>query len=123
MEPQHTPSGTRVRRSFWVIAIVLLLSSAGRCHAVVATEGGCCGTQGVVFQDRAQIAVGLAQGLSDRQIGELLERDHTIIWRERRRDALTAGLYKPVSAEFKAADARQRWQPRMIWVSGASRSR
>jgi len=35
----------------------------------------------LTFQDRAQIAVRVTQELSDRQIGALLERDRTIIWR------------------------------------------
>jgi IS30 family transposase len=68
----------------------------------------------LTFQDRAQIAVGLTQGLSDRQIGALLERDHTSVWRERGRNSLTSGVYKPASADFKAADARHRPQVRAV---------
>ena len=75
------------------------------------------------FQDRAQIAVGVVQGLSDRQIGALLERDRTIVWRERRRNSLKSGVYKPVSADFKAAAARHRPQTRAVDADPVLRAR
>lgn len=77
----------------------------------------------LTFQDRVQIAVGVTQGLSDRQIGVLLQRDHTIVWRERRRNALTSGAYKPVSADFKAAGARHRPQTRAVDADPVLRAR
>jgi len=33
--------------------------------------------------DRAQIAAGVTSGLGDREIGEPIDRHHTVIWRER----------------------------------------
>lgn len=66
------------------------------------------------FQDRAQIAVGLTRGLSDREIGALIERDHTVVWRERRRNSLKSGQYKPVSADVRARRRRARPQTRLI---------
>ncbi|PPH66296.1 hypothetical protein C5C45_10495 [Rathayibacter rathayi] len=32
------------------------------------------------FEDRARIAVGVKQGLSDRAIGELIGRDQMVVW-------------------------------------------
>lgn len=44
------------------------------------------------FDDRAQIAVAVRQGLTDREIAELVGRDRSIIWRERRRSSVKSGL-------------------------------
>lgn len=62
------------------------------------------------FEDRAQISVGLQQGLSDAEIGELLGRDRTVIWRERRRNSLKTRGYRPVHANEFAKALRQRPQ-------------
>lgn len=70
----------------------------------------------LTFQDRAQIAVAIKQGMKDREIGELIGRDHTIVWRERRRNSLKSGLYKPVSADCRAERRRARPQARAIDV-------
>ena len=77
----------------------------------------------LTFQDRVQIAVGVTQGLSDRQIGALLERDHSVIWRERRRNSLKSGAYRPVSADFRAARARRRPQTRAVDADPVLRGR
>lgn len=66
------------------------------------------------FEDRAQIAVGVRQGLTDREIAELVGRDRSIIWRERRRNSLKSGLYKPVTAHCRAARSRRRPQARLV---------
>ena len=70
-----------------------------------------------------QIAVGVSQGLSDRQIGALLERDRSVIWRERRRNSLKSGAYKPASAHLKAAGARHRPQTRAVDADPVLRAR
>ena len=54
------------------------------------------------FSDRADIAVGILAGKSDRQIGVDLGRDHTIIWRERGRNSTKTRGYRPVSAACSA---------------------
>lgn len=66
------------------------------------------------FQDRAQIAVGIKQGLSDRQIGALIEGDHSVVWRERHRNQLDSGVYKPVSADGRARRRRAQPQTRKL---------
>ena len=70
----------------------------------------------LTFEDRAQIAVGIKQGLKDREIGDLIGRDHTIVWRERGRNSLKSGEYKPVSADCRAERRRSRPQARAIDV-------
>lgn len=62
------------------------------------------------FEDRAQIAVGIKQGLGDRQIGELIGRDRTVVWRERARNSWKTRGYKPVAADEKARRRRARPQ-------------
>ncbi|WP_068213790.1 IS30 family transposase, partial [Rathayibacter tanaceti] len=66
------------------------------------------------FEDRAQIAVGIKQGLSDREIAELIDRDRTVVWRERSRNSLKTRGYQPVSAQTKARKRRARPQERLI---------
>lgn len=70
--------------------------------------------RGLTFEDRAQIAVGIKQGLDDRQIGELTGRDRSVIWRERRRNSWKTAGYKPVAADVKARRRRARPQTRAI---------
>ncbi|MPM27573.1 hypothetical protein SDC9_74086 [bioreactor metagenome] len=41
----------------------------------------------LTFEDRAQIAAGTKQGLSDREIGELIGPDRSAVWRERVRNS------------------------------------
>lgn len=48
------------------------------------------------------------------QIGELIGRDRTIVWRERRRNGLVSGRYKPVTADARAKRRRARPQKRVI---------
>lgn len=66
------------------------------------------------FEDRAQIAVGLRQGLNDRQIGELIGRDRTVVWRERHRNSTKTRGYRPVTADVHAQRRRGRVQARVI---------
>lgn len=68
----------------------------------------------LTFQDRAQIAVAIKQGMTDREIGALIGRDHTIVWRERRRNSLKSGEYRPVNADCRAERRRSRPQARAI---------
>jgi len=68
----------------------------------------------LTFADRADIAVGIRAGHSDRQIGVEIGRDHTVVWRERRRNSTTTRGYKPVTADCKAEDRRKRPQMRKI---------
>lgn len=73
--------------------------------------------RGLMLEDRVQIAVGLKQGLSDREIGELIGRDRSVVWRERRRNSWKATGYKPVAADAKARRRRARPQTRAIDVN------
>lgn len=66
------------------------------------------------FEDRVQISLGLGAGLSDREIGELIDRDRSVIWRERTRNILKTRGYKPVSADVRAKRRRSRPQPRLL---------
>lgn len=66
------------------------------------------------FLDRAQIAVGLKRGLSDAEIGVLIGRDRTVVWRERRRNSLKTRGYQPVNANELALTPRRRPQLRKI---------
>ena len=66
------------------------------------------------FSDLADIAVGILAGKTDRQIGVDLGRDHTIIWRERRRNSTKTRGYRPVSADCAAERRRRRPQARRI---------
>lgn len=68
----------------------------------------------LTMADRAQIAVGIKAGLTDKELGELLGRDRTIIWRERRRNSTKTRGYKPVHADCAAEDRRRRPQTRKI---------
>ena len=72
------------------------------------------GRRRLKFSDRADIAVGILAGRSDRQIGADLGRDHTIIWRERRRNSTKTLGYRPVSADCAADRRRSRPQARKI---------
>lgn len=67
------------------------------------------GRRALTFADRADIAVGIKAGLTDRQIGAELGRDHTVIWRERRRNSTKTRGYRPLSADVAAQ--RRRWRP------------
>lgn len=62
------------------------------------------------FSDRADIATWILAGETHRQIGEHLGRDHTIIWRERRRNSIKTRGYRPVNAHETAARRRLRLQ-------------
>ena len=68
----------------------------------------------LTFADRAQIAVGVKQGLSNVEIAELIGRDRTVVWRERRRNSLKTRGYQPVNADEMAAKRRRREQVRKI---------
>lgn len=68
----------------------------------------------LTFADRADIAVGIKAGLTDRQIGADLGRDHTVIWRERRRNSTKTRGYRPVTADVTAQRRRSRPQTRKI---------
>lgn len=77
----------------------------------------------LTFKDRAQIAVGLSQGLGDREIGALIGRDHTVVWRERKRNSTTSRGYQPVHADCQAQRRRSRPQARKIDADPVLRSR
>lgn len=64
--------------------------------------------------DRAQIAVAVTSGLGDREIGELIDRHHTVIWRERRRNSTLTRGYRPVHADCVAQRRRSRPQTRKV---------
>jgi len=68
----------------------------------------------LTFSDRVDIAVGIRAGHTDRQIGADIGRDHTVVWRERRRNTTKTRGYKPVTADCKAEDRRKRPQVRKI---------
>lgn len=68
----------------------------------------------LTFADRADIAVGIKAGWTDRRIGADIGRHHTIIWRERRRNSTKTRGYRPVSADCAAERKRQRPQPHKI---------
>ncbi|WP_434995206.1 helix-turn-helix domain-containing protein, partial [Arthrobacter sp. Ld5] len=57
------------------------------------------GRRALTFSDRADIAVGIRAGHSDRRIGADIGRDHTVVWRERRRNTTRTRGYKPVTAD------------------------
>ena len=64
----------------------------------------------LTFEDRAQIAAGIKQGLSNTPIG----RDRTVVWRERGRNSLKTRGYQPVNENEMAVKRRQREQTRKI---------
>ena len=72
------------------------------------------GRRALTFADRADIAVGIRAGRTDRQIGADLDRDHTVIWRERRRNSTKTRGYRPVTADVAAQRRRSRPQTRKI---------
>lgn len=72
------------------------------------------GRRALSFSDQADIAVGLLAGRTDRQISVDVGRDHTVIWRERRRNSTKARGYRPVSADCTAERKRKRPQARRI---------
>ncbi|MDJ0358625.1 helix-turn-helix domain-containing protein, partial [Paenarthrobacter sp. PH39-S1] len=72
------------------------------------------GRRPLSFSDRADIAVGILAGRTDRQIGADLGRDHTVIWRERLRNSTKTRGYRPVSADCAAERRRKRPQERKI---------
>ncbi|WP_219815535.1 hypothetical protein [Rathayibacter rathayi] len=70
----------------------------------------------LLFEDRAAVAVGIRQGLSGREVGELIDRDRAVVWRGRGRNSLTSRGFGPVSAQTKARKRRARPQERLIDV-------
>jgi transposase, IS30 family len=72
------------------------------------------GRRALSFADRADIAVGILAGRTDRQIGADLGRDHMIIWRERQRNSTQTRGYRPVSADCAAERKRKCPQSRKI---------
>lgn len=72
------------------------------------------GRRMLTFADRADIAVGVEAGLSDTQIAEKIDRDRSVVWRERRRNSTKTRGYRPVHADCEAAKRRQRSQVRKI---------
>ncbi|GAB3817014.1 hypothetical protein GCM10028820_17240 [Tessaracoccus terricola] len=68
----------------------------------------------MTLEDRVQIAFGIKQGLRDREIGELTDRDRSVIWRERRRNSWKTAGYKPAAADTKALRRGARPQTRSI---------
>lgn len=68
----------------------------------------------LTMSDRADIAVGIKAGWTDRRIGADVGRDHTIVWRERRRNSTKTRGYRPVTADVNAEKRRSRPQPRKI---------
>ncbi|WP_182349014.1 IS30 family transposase [Tomitella gaofuii] len=72
------------------------------------------GRRQLTMGDRAQIAVGIKLGKSDREIGEMIDRDHTIVWRERRRNSTKTRGYRPVHADCEAEERRRRPQAAKI---------
>ena len=72
------------------------------------------GRRVLTLEDRIAIAVGIKQGLGDRQIGELIDRDRSVVWRERQRNSWRTTGYKPVAADAKARHRRARPQARKV---------
>ena len=72
------------------------------------------GRRQLTMGDRAQIAVGIELGKNDREIAEMIDRDHTVVWRERRRNATKTRGYQPVYADCEAERRRHRPQARKI---------
>lgn len=68
----------------------------------------------LTLSDRADIAVGLKAGWTDRRIGAYLGRDHSIVWRERPRNSRKTRGYRPVIADVTAQKRRSRVQTRKI---------
>ncbi|MDN5757614.1 MAG: IS30 family transposase [Tomitella sp.] len=64
--------------------------------------------------DRAQIAVGIKSGQSDAEIGEMIDRDSSVVWRERKRNSTKTRGYQPVGADCAAEGRRRRPQARKI---------
>jgi IS30 family transposase len=62
-------------------------------------------------EDRAVIAVGLRQRLSYRQIGELIGRDKSVVWREVHRNCGPDGSYRGPVAHRAAHEQRRRPKP------------
>ena len=68
----------------------------------------------LTMADRAKIAAAIKAGLDDKDIGELIDRDPSIIWRERRRNSTKTCGYRPVHADCEAERRRSRPQKRKI---------
>lgn len=66
------------------------------------------------MEDRVEIRSGVAAGETDRVIGERIGRDHTIVWRERRRNTKAGKGYRAVAAESAARARRRRPQIRKV---------
>jgi IS30 family transposase len=62
-------------------------------------------------QDRAVIAAGYRRGLSYAEIGRLVERDRSVVWRELGRYRSSNGEYHAPVADRAAAQARRRPKP------------
>lgn len=72
------------------------------------------GRRALTFEDRADIAVGIRSGHTDRQIAAEIGRCHTVVWRERRRNTTKTRGYRPVTAHDRARKRRARAQTRKI---------
>lgn len=69
------------------------------------------GRRRLSFSHRADIAVGIQDGGTDRQSGADPGQIHAIIWQERQRNSTKSRGYRPVSvgcAADRNADARRR---------------
>ena len=69
--------------------------------------------------DRADIAVGIESGLSDTEIAEKIDRDRTVVWRERRRNGTKSRGYRLVRADCEAE--RRRRRPQRFRIDGSSK--
>ena len=56
----------------------------------------------LTMADRSTIAAAIMVGLDDKDIGEMIDRDPSIIWRERRRNSTKNCGYRPVHADCEA---------------------
>lgn len=62
----------------------------------------------ISYDERVTIMRGRDQGLSDAQIGELIGRDRTVVWREVRRNCNADGDYHAGMAHARAAENARR---------------
>jgi IS30 family transposase len=61
--------------------------------------------------ERGAIQAGLRQGWSFREIGDLIGRDKSVVWREVRRNVSADGVYYGSAAHSRAHQARRRPKP------------
>lgn len=105
----------QVRAGCWAREAAEAVGVSGeRGQRLFADRGGVMETRSqptgryLSHAEREEIAILLDQGLSDREVGRRIGRDHTTVGRERRRNCNRDGSYRALAAQQRAEERAKR---------------